>query len=501
MRLSFRDWKFNYKAVLIYLSIFLFLVLQFVLIRRIYIKHTSQDLNLILISVDTLRADHMGIYGYSRNTTPNIDDWAKTATVFTNAYTIMPLTAQSFYTLFTGRDDVFKNGSFSNSHPVTLDSEGKNALTLAKILKENNYSTTAIISNPVLGNVFKFFRSGFDQFDFIDISGGFAKVKNPNPGMELIDLYSQSFSSDYENSQIITTKATGWLKANYKDKKKFFLWLHYSTPHSPYNPQIKYVCKIENQFCDTLKYQDILLGECFDQEREVSTQTIDFAKLLYNAEILSVDEQIGKILQELRNLNIDRKTIVIFYGDHGEGFDHDIFYHGNALYNSSIHIPLIIRSPFYKKALIVPKLIDNTDISPTVLDLLGIPYYKNQFSGLSFISAFDTSKQKEAKHLEKKYIYSLSSADTTNKFTILDGAYKYIYSNVDECLYKGYREELYNLKTDPEEKNNLIGKEDSVASRLKKSLFEEIKRRSKTSDLESTNRNKDIINKLKSLGY
>ncbi|PIR78853.1 MAG: hypothetical protein COX79_03930 [Candidatus Levybacteria bacterium CG_4_10_14_0_2_um_filter_36_16] len=439
---------------------------------------TCKDCNIILISVDTLRPDHMGIYGYPKNTTPNIDKWAKNATVFTNTYTIIPETDASFYTLFTGSDNFIKGENMDQAVQAQIQ-------TLAMILKGNHFDTAAFVTNPVT-EVYPFFKKGFDQFSFFDVSG-------LNNGKTINKM---SYKFDYQNAKELTKEASKWLSQ--KHNNKFFSWIHYTTPHTPYNPSLQYLCKIDKG-CKSNKYQPLLTEEspassylksCSNQ---TTSETIHLAENLYDAEIISVDEEVGKILKAIKDNKLDKKTIVIFYGDHGEGFDHDIFTHGISLYQSGIKIPLIIYNPLFPNFSQISKLSDNTDILPTILNFFSIKYGKTQFLGQNLL----TNPYSSEKNYVKKYIY-FKTPQEIKRYAILDGKYKYIISGSSSCAAQG-QEELYNIKVDPNETNNLIDQDNIDRQKLKLELSKKIQE-IKLYNAEHT-QNQDIINKLKSLGY
>jgi len=445
---------------------------------------TCRNCNVILISVDTLRADHMGVYGYSKDTTPNIDRWAKEATVFTNAYTIVPLTFHSFYTLMTGKKDAFEKNSMGVSY-INVDNQKTNIATLAKILKTNNFYTVAFVSNPVVGELNEFFADGFDFFKFFDITNS-------------SDYFSREiFKHEYENAKSITYSAKKWLTN--KPKNNFYLWLHYNVTHGPYNPQLKYLCLIDKN-CKDPKYirlieQSSNLSGCNNLPKDKE----DLIKLqnLYDAEILSTDEQIGEILSTLKKNNLFNNTIVIFYGDHGEGFDHNISNHGYSLYNSEIHIPLIIYYPhaYHKKN--VTQIIDNSDILPTLLSLLKINYAQYVLKGEDLSTTLKSNKQ--AGNPLTKYIYSRTPINYSASYSIINGSFKYIYTTPENrCNQDQPNEELYNLKLDPNEKNNIINSNNLIKQKLKKILTEKIGE--KTEDNSNLDDKKNV-EKLKSLGY
>lgn len=459
----------------------------FILVAYKYMHATDnqKQMNVILISVDTLRADHMGVYGYAKDTTPSIDRWAKDAFVFTNAYTVMPITFQSFYTLFTGKDDVLKNEIIANRY-TNMDRKSTEIHTLAEILQENDFKTGAFITNPVVGDAnLAFFKEGFQNFEYINTSG----IKDKLPNIKV-------YNNDFENAKEVTIKGEEWLEKN--QNNRFFLWLHYTTPHMPYNPPTEYLCKMDKN-CNAEIYNQLLtdvsttengiLKNCVDEKP--SQEIIDASKTLYDAEILSVDDQIGQVFKKVDDLNLSKDTVIVFYADHGEGFENGIFGHGESLYVSGVKIPLIMKVPG-KNPQESNHLIDNTDILPSLLDILKISYNKDEVTGKTFSNIFEGKTNMP----EKKYVYSIATTEKLNKRSIFDGRYKYIQSLSDHCLNSNETEELYDLRTDPEENKNIVSEKREIKDKLKNVI-----NNSGIISESSTVQKNEIIDTLRSLGY
>jgi len=165
------------------------LVIIFGFILYILIKPQKNNLNLILISVDTLSAEHIGVYGYDKNTTPNIDEFAKEAVVFNNAFTLFPITPHSFYTLMTGSNIFLKNSGSVNENLIKKEYE---LPFLSDILRSHGFTTAAFVTNPILGEIFPIFQKGFNKFEFSDIQ---------SPKEQII--YEKSYKNDYYNSKEI----------------------------------------------------------------------------------------------------------------------------------------------------------------------------------------------------------------------------------------------------------------------------------------------------------
>ena len=460
--------------------------------KQILFFNQSKNLNLILISVDTLRPDHMGIYGYNKNTTPNIDRWAKNALVFTNTFTVDPVTFPSFTALLAGltpfSSKIINNIVASKYIPPIYS----NTKTLAKILKQNNYVTGGFNTNAHLSSYFTNLGEGFDEYNLLDTDNN----KDYFPFVE---------------------KANSFIKTN-KDKK-LFLWLHLFNPHYPYRPPQEYRCTFNKKYCDILSPASDEDIEALETKRKQyegwessdkpspTQEEIEIYKTLYDGEIAYTDSLIKSVFDTLKQEGLEKNSLVILYGDHGEGFDHNyLFAHGAHLYNSSVKIPLIIKSPQYAKVGKTGLLIENSDIFTTILNLLGINSDQLEQDGQSFIGLFNN--QSTIKN--RKYVYFVNQDGS--KYAISDGNYKYIFS-LDKtchntCWENPKAEEFYNIKTDPEEKIDLFEEKKDVSFELKNRLFNYLSHynlppitSTKVEDKSKTQNYQDNLEKLRSLGY
>lgn len=499
--LTFRIFSF------VFLGLVLLLFITF--IRRLILKKQSQSLNVILISIDTLRADSMGLYGYKKDTTPNIDKWAKNATVFTNANTAVPMTYPSFVALMTGQNPlttrITNNSLLSSPRPWEQWAYAlplsENIKTLPKILKEKGYFNIAFISNPVLDNPSNTGK-GFDIYENFSWGGKRTSKASVDTALDFLD--------------------------NNKNKKIFF-WIHLLDPHHPYAPPEDLKCKFNPKYCNLKgtfqsleterKLYSQKLGKGCNGYTRIPQDKKEIFKMLYDGEIALVDDLVKNILDKLSATGLDKNSIIILYGDHGEGFDHELYFeHGSNVYQSNIRIPLIIKYPLTKTTGVrINRLIQNTDILPTLLDLLGIST-KDKVDGISFNDVFYGDILSIFNFNKRKVSYSVNSS--MSKFSIISDNYKYIY-NYRTCSYKNYDKELYNLDKDPEEISNLIDSKKEIATKLNKKLMEYLSRYNLPQDYSYLYNNytkgvvsesdslipiptptfNEAIEKLKSLGY
>jgi len=415
--------------------------------------------NVLLIIVDTLRADFVGCYGARPSVTPNIDRLAAGGALFTECVTPVPVTLPSVSSILTSSFPIFHgvrdNGIFN------LDGS---LVTMAEVLKEAGYSTGAVVGAYVLAE-----RSGIDQgFDHFDsdFSGDYARESS------LLEERAEEIARTQRRAAEVTDRALEWLDGT---KQPFFLMAHYFDPHGPYDPPARYVPKSEAS--RTYKY----IGE-----------------------IAYTDEHLGRLLRAAEAASGERGLITAFVADHGEGLgQHDELQHGFLLYDSTLRVPFIVHYPgTIPPAMTAAEEVRTIDLAPTVLALAGI----------------EPPATWQGKSLARRISFSPLDEATETKGTGTDSPcyietyrtrYSYNWSEMVGIRYNGWkfvrapRPELYDLSEDPAEKRNLYGERPDRLERMETLLKETIAafsgplaERGPTVDLDS-----EAIEKLEALGY
>ncbi len=310
----------------------------------------ASDRNVILITVDTLRADHLGVYGYARNTSPNIDRFAKESIFFRYAVSNSNTTNPSFSSLMTSHYP-HETTVFNNYFLLP-----PGAVTMAEILKANGYHTAAINSHFSLRRG-SGFEQGFDEYDdrLEDLIRGRRERVAPKT----------------------TLAAIRWLEGNHK--KRFFLWVHYDDPHGPYAPPPPF----NTMFIEpsTLGKKTLQIGGAKGKiplyQQLGDHRDPDYYISQYDGEIRFFDLAFGDLIKRIGELGLFDNSMLIFTSDHGEsmGEHNNFFSHGEFLYNEQIHVPLILRfpgrSPEVKE---VRYPVSHVDLLPTILDAASIRY-------------------------------------------------------------------------------------------------------------------------------
>ena len=353
-------------------------------------RRGPDDLNILLVTLDTTRADHLGCYGDARAVTPNLDALASRGIRFANAYAQVPLTLPSHCSIMTGTyplvHQVHNNGSYYL---------GSRNPTLAEILGRRGYATAAFVSSFTLDSRFGIAR-GFDLYD----------------DQFQADEVLKSFRSE-RNAEAVFAPFSEWLSKN--GRKKFFCWLHFYDPHLPYDPPSPFKEKFRDR--------------------------------KYDGEIAYVDSVLGKVLDRLRDEGLLDNTLIIVAGDHGEGLgEKKEIDHGLFLYDGTLRVPLIFSSGRSLPAsVVVASRVRLIDILPTVLDTLGMSSPKG-IQGTSLLPYIRGRRKDDLPSYVETY-FPRENYGWSELRGLIDGPWKLILAP---------RPELYNLMTDPREKNNVI---------------------------------------------
>jgi arylsulfatase A-like enzyme len=309
--------------------------------------------NLLLISIDTLRADHLKCYGYNLDTSPHLDQLAKEGVLFEHATATASWTVPSHMSMFTSL--------YASAHGVqSWTGQLREGIpTLAQRLSESGFVTKAFVTKLVLSHE-QGFNRGFQSYD--DFSAGGAE----HPG----DISNIIKRPGTDLGPKITKLGTEWLKEH--SQEKFFLFLHYYDCHSPYMPPGSLANKFKAEYAE--RGSKITSPPGTSPGIQWGEQYRAAQMPLYDGEIAFTDEYVGKILQALDDLRLSDKTLVIVLSDHGEAFfEHGQRMHGSSLYEEQIHVPLMMRLPG-----VIPAgeriggNASQVDIMPTALGLLGV---------------------------------------------------------------------------------------------------------------------------------
>ena len=427
-----------------------------------------RDANVLLITLDTTRADHLSCYApvapvydrrpgstaraasqgapvidrrYSYAKTPNLDALAARGVRFTHAVAQVPLTLPSHACIFTG--------TYPEVHGLrdmggfVLDPR---QVTLAAMAKQAGFRTAAFVGSKAVGRHFGL-QQGFEVYDDQMTSG---------------DLEGQLPGIFPERRAAVTTDhALDWLKLHAQER--FFLWAHYYDPHEPYDPPEPYKTRYAND--------------------------------PYSGEIAYTDEQAGRLLEFLDQRHLRDRTLVVVIGDHGESLgSHGEMNHGIFIYDDTVHVPLILAGPEVPAAKAITSQVRSIDLLPTIAEFLGLPP-KADAQGVSLWSLI--RRGQPAIGVGANYAY-------------METLYPNTYMNWSEL--RGMRTdhwkfilapqpELYDLERDPQEKENVIKRHPAEADQLQKKIWEVIGPPGQNQNLAYAPVSRESQQELASLGY
>jgi len=393
--------------------------------------------HLVLVTVDTLRADRLGCYGSTTVATPRLDRIARDGAMAPDASVHVPLTRPSHVSLFTGLLPA-QHGIRDNISPA-LDA---GVPLLAETLHAAGFRTAAFVSSIVLSH-----QSGLQR--------GF-------------DLFSDRFDVDEDDARFLntiqrrgdgpTTEAVDWLTREAASGSRLFAWLHLYDPHDPYEPPEPYASR--------------------------------YAGRPYDGEVAYTDELIGRLDDALATLRLRETTLLVVTSDHGEGLgEHGEEVHGYFVYESTLHVPLLLRGPGVPPGFRLSGLARSVDLVPTLHGLLGTAA-PPAVAGRSLVPALrgGTAPPEQTAYAES--LTPLLHYGWSDLRTLRDGRFKYILAP---------RPELYDLRDDPHELRNLEPSEPARASALRSALLARIQGEKEASRTVSVP--PDVLEKLGALGY
>ncbi len=404
--------------------------------------------NILIITVDTLRADRVGCYGYAGGLTPNVDALAKDGVVFERGVAQVPLTWPSHAAIFTGTYP-FHNGVQDFTGQPLSD----RFRTLAESLKDHGYATGAVVSSFVLDRSWGLAR-GFESYD-----DAFAGQEFLQKNLGLVERRAEE-SVDH---------ALSWLEAH--PNQPFFLWLHLYDPHSPYNAP-----------------------EPFGSQ---------YAKQPYEGEIAYADSQLGRLFAWLKHApnNLYDNTLIVFLSDHGESLgEHGEKEHGFFVYDSTVHVPVVLKPPKSAGLAVqrVADAIETIQVGPTVLELAGVQdRIQKQFQAASLVPLVIGKPYGPVRPAYSETFYPANSFGWSPLRSVQTARYHYI---------EAPEQELYDHQIDPTENNNLAAENANVATSLRAQLNQLLANYPAPATFSGgiasgTSATPEVLEKLRSLGY
>ena len=429
----------------------------------------SRPPNVLLILVDTLRQDHLGCYGWWRNTSPKIDALAAKSIRFDRAYSTAPWTLPSVASVLTG---LYPSSHGAVQLRTALPST---ALTLAEILRARGYATAGVVSHSILTARWGF-HQGYDTY-----------------------LDTEARGHDYVSTPGVTTEAQSLVKQLAHRKRPFFLFVHYFDPHYEYKRHPEY--GFAPPSAGRLRGNESI-AKLREMRADLSQEEIQFIQDLYDEEIRFTDAGIGRLLATLKREGVYDDTLIVFVADHGEEFmAHGWIGHTRTLYDELVKVPLIVHPPRYRGGgRVVKEPVSLVSLTPTILDITGV-----DTEGLSFQG--DSLAPLIAGGAENGHSIVFSEVD----FIPLVGVYEEKLTHKKAITTKEFqlvrdqitgKEELYNLAADPAEQRDLAASRPRLLKALRGDLDSAIAlARGRSADVDEMELTNEEVEKLRSLGY
>lgn len=414
----------------------------------------SQPANVLLISIDTLRADRLGCYGYERPTSPALDALAQGGTLFENVVASSPWTVPSHATLFTGR--------FPHAHGVVTERDrlADDIPVLAELLRTRGMRTAAVVQTTWLSQAQGFAR-GFDSFQ---------QIPDHAEGGVLVSRGGEAFLRAFSN-------------------RPFFLFLHYYDVHSEYRPRPRYEEMFASGYDGPVDGSAMQLQEIRERYLVLSPRDLEHLSSLYDAEIRQLDDALAKLFALLDELGVRDETLVVVTSDHGEEFlEHGNVLHGRTMYREVLDVPLILNGPGVPRGQRVASLASLADVLPTVLARLGVPA-PDAIDGLDLLGP-PTSMPAERR--------VVAAADHNNTEPdslrmIQDRRHKLIVDRVHD------ETRLFDLERDPGEHHDVAAQEPERVAELRRELDTHVEHRRQAPERSALT--PEETERLRSLGY
>lgn len=410
--------------------------------------------NVILISIDTLRPDHLGAYGYRRPTSPAVDRFRQDAVLFREAIAHAPSTLPSHASIFTSLVPQHHGASHTRLLPLA-----RQATTIQEVLRKQGYRTLAVASGGQLLPTFGL-DQGFDTYRTIAEDGTFSDVVSE--GLRLLDRRSD---------------------------KPFFLFLHTYEVHHPYTPKPRRMAEFDRGYKGKLpdEISVELLTEIYEGRRKIGPADLQHIINAYDAEIASVDRSFGRLVDALKARGLYDNSVIVFTSDHGEEFgEHgSVGWHSHTLYDELLRVPLLVKLPAQARARAeVKRMVRSIDIAPTILDALALDP-EPAFQGRTLLPFLDNEGERPMTAI----LWRETMPYETGTF-----------SGIRVGEWKLHADSLFNLQSDPREQRNVVSEFSQMRENLRARLDAGLReRRSLTST--AIQLDEEARDSLRSLGY
>lgn len=430
-------------------------------------KASSVKSNVVLIVMDTVRADHLSVYGYERDTTPHLRDFVRGATIYRRAIATSDWTVPTHASLFTGLYPLWHGADFAPpaypfGRPIAL-----HCATLAQVLRSNGYSTVAVVANwdnlaPSLG-----FARGFAAYDrrrpvplAVPLDEPFY-IREAARRLLSLAIDTDAFEALTLRAADINRRAFALLEEA-RHTGPLFLFLNYMDAHRPYVLQHRFSTRFpgRDRHFKISDFREVAQAVHRGERHLSAAERADLVSQ-YDGAIACEDEEIGNLLARLRELGLYDDSMIIIVGDHGEGLgEHDLIDHAvGSVYQTHVHVPLLIKYPGQRESHQVDALVSQVDIMPTILDVVACALPTGvQGKSLRFPRTEDS---------DVVYSYAIAGPLVPSLNRRFRGVRQGIYAGGSELItWSQGSPELYDLAADPGETCNQYRTDDPRTAAL-----------------------------------
>ena len=459
--------------------------------------------NVLLITIDTLRADHVGAYGYGKAQTPNLDRLADEGVLFSQAIAPATETCPSHTSILTGLYPA-QHGTLFNEGVVHSDKHSVTAVP--EILASRGYRTAAFVSGATLSDAICGLSFRFDLFDE-NFSGwkwtskAALKLSLFKLAVNIVPAAMEQMNKVERPATQTTDQALRWLRT--RGDHPFFLWVHYFDPHEPYRPPEPFVPPWVDDVVARANGAWYGLPRTLREQVIRNPKQVDHMIGRYDGEIAYTDTQIGRLLTEMESLGLQEDTLVVLTADHGESLgEHNTYFdHVSNLYDENLKVPLILRYPNrIPKGKRVYRQVRLVDIAPTILELFGVKDERFNTSGQSLLPLLgNQDQQPQRTAFAAIYPESESGSREWGIYALRTETHKLIRTTPWWRRYQQFpeREELFDLRSDPNELTDILFEFPETLPELRDQLTRFTARRLPAPPAMS----EEVKEQLKSLGY
>jgi arylsulfatase A-like enzyme len=461
--------------------------------------------NVLLIVMDTVRADHLSLYGYSRDTTPHLKEFAGSATLFTRVRAAGDMTLTSHASILTGTYASWNGIRSQQGYHGEWTPMSRKYPTMAEVLAQNGYFTAGVVANTVYLTPEWGFERGLEFFDYrspvrmLTPDKAYYMRAGAHEVLHRI-MDTADFGNMFVRAEKINAEAMRVMERSHDGGRPFFMFLNYMDAHAPYAPPRPfnriYPGAVDHSISDGRNAEMFWLlargtATLGDREREHYISQ-------YDGGIAYMDQQLAELIRHLKEAGLYENTLIIITSDHGEALgERNLLGHGISVYQDQVGVPLIVKYPGQNRGETVSREVGHTDILPTVLEVSGTPM-PAFLQGVSLRgNEGNHSRKLISESFPQAVIQANPKFNRTERALYAEG-YKYIGSTLG-------KRELYDLANDPGESRNLCATEEERCAAMQEELSAWAGSAPKTVSRKAgdskTPVNQENLERLRSLGY